>query len=499
MDMDMELPGPDYIRVLAVLPKDGRQWLVDAAKALLEGRAWRSEDLVEGLPAEFKLDQSFCSVALGPTAPSAFNFESDVDKIALANDLKPENSDYFVIRGFVKASGPQLVPRNIDDLELYSDPSIYTLLTCGTDPAVGSVADVRNKLDAAKLATALLDGAGVAVAMADSGIFLQHLTRVNLLTGVNEALFMRPRPAYPLPPRLGGDPPTLDAVNSWTPPRVATPPGGHRIGHGTMCAYNALALAPRARLLDYPNLIARAPGDHTVPGTVGAAMQAYAKLVAFWIDNLVMAGPYKALVVNNSWGIFHPCEEDVSPGQPGRFIDNPFHPFHVLVWVLAILGADIVFAAGNGGLPCPAPPFLHLTTGSIRGANAYREVLSVAGCDVNDSRVGYSSQGPAVAMFPLPTPDKPDLAAYTHFLGSQVFGEREPDSGTSTACAIAVGCVAALRSHPNISPAAVPPAALFATLRSTARQVGASGWNRDYGYGIIDPVAAARYWGVPIP
>jgi len=500
MDMDTDLPGPDYIRVLAVLPKTGRPWLVDAAQALLEGRTWASEDLVEGLPEEFKLDQSFCSVALGPTAASEFNFDHDVDKVALASDLKPENSDYFVVRGFVKTSGPQLVPRNIDDLELYSDPSIYTLLTCGTDPAVGSVADVRNKLGAAKLAAQVpaLDGAGVAVAMVDSGIFLQHLTRVNILTGVNEALLMRPRPAYPLPPRPALDP-ALDANNSWTPPRVATPPGGHRVGHGTMCAYNALSIAPRARLFDYPSLIARAPGDHTVPGTVGAAMQAYAKLIAFWIDNLVMAGPYKALVVNNSWGIFHPCEEDVSPGQPGRFIDNPFHPFHVLVWVLAILGADIVFAAGNGGLPCPAPPFLHLTTGSIRGANAYREVLSVAGCDVNDSRVGYSSQGPAVAMFPLPTPDKPDLAAYTHFLGSQVFGEREPDSGTSTACAIAVGCVAALRSHPNISPAAVPPAALFATLRSTARQVGASGWNRDYGYGIIDPVAAARYWGVPIP
>jgi subtilisin family serine protease len=502
MDMDTVLPGPDDIRVLALLRKDGRPWLVDAAQALLEGRAWRSDDAVAGLPAEFKLDPSFCSVALGPTAPSEFDFARVVDKIALANDLKPENSDYFVIRGFVKASGFQLVPRNIGDLELYSDPSICTLLTCGTDPAVGSVADVRNKLGAAKLATALpvpLDGAGVAVAMADSGIFLQHLTRVNLLTGVNEALLMRPRPAYPLPPRSTGDPPVLDPGNSWTPPKVATPPGGHRIGHGTMCAYNALSIAPRARLLDYPSLIARAPGNHTVSATVGAAMQAYAKLIAFWIDNLVLAGPYKALVLNNSWGIFHPCEEDVSPGQPGRFIDNPIHPFHFLVWFLGVLGADIVFAAGNGGLPCPAPPFLHLTTGSIRGANAYREVLSVAGCDVNDGRVGYSSQGPAVAMFPLPTEQKPDLAAYTHFLGSQVFGEREPDSGTSTACAIAAGCVAALRSHPNISPAAVPPADLFATLRSTARQVGSPGWNRDYGYGIIDPVAAARALGVTIP
>jgi hypothetical protein len=265
-----------------------------------------------------------------------------------------------------------------------------------------------------------------------------------------------------------------------------------------MCAYDVLAIAPKATMLDYPSLIARAPGNHTVPATVGAAMQAYATLLAFWINNLAAAGPYKALVVNNSWGIFHPCEEDASPGQPGRFIDNPFHPFHLLVWVLGILGADIVFAAGNGGLPCPAPPFLHLTTGSIRGANAYAEVLTVAGCDVNDSRVGYSSQGPAVTMFPLPTPDKPDLTAYTHFLGSQVFGPREPDAGTSAACAIGAGCVAALRSHPQLSSAAVPPAALFDALRTTARQVGAPGWNRDYGYGIIDPVAAARMLGVPI-
>ena len=502
MDMDMELPGPDYIRVLAVLPKDGRPWLVNAARALLEGQVWRIDKPEAGLPEEFELDQSFFSVALGPTAPFEFNFDRDVDKIALANDLQPENSRYFVIRGFVKARGLQLVPRNIDDLELYSDPSIYTLLTCGTDRAVGSVVDARNNLGAAKLAAQLppLDGADVAVAMVDSGIFLQHLTRVNLLTGLNEALLMRPRPAYPLPPRQMGDPPILDGLDSWTPPRVATPPGGHRIGHGTMCAYNVLAVAPRARLVDYPSLIARAPGDHTVKGTVGAAIHAYAILIAFWINNLAMAVPsYRALVVNNSWGIFHPCEEDVSPGQPGRFIDNPFHPFHVLVWFLAMLEADIVFAAGNGGLPCPAPPFLHLTTGSIRGANAYREVLTVAGCDVNDSRVGYSSQGPAVAMFPMPTPEKPDLAAYTHFLGSQVFGARAPDRGTSTACAIAAGCVAALRSHPNISPAAVPPAVLFTALRSTARQVGASGWNQDYGYGIIDPVAAARSLGVPIP
>jgi Subtilase family len=492
MDMDLELPGPDWIRVLAVLPKNGREWLVDAARALLDGRTWQIEKSETGLPAEFELDQSFLAVALGKSAPSDFNFDRSVDSTVLAKELTPEESDYFLIRGAIRAAAPSAVPASIGDLQLYSDPNIYALLTCGTDPAVGSVADVRNSLGVVKLAAQQptpLDGAGVAVAILDSGIFLPHLKRDPV---PGRIVPRRPVPKHPL-----ATIPQLDGPNSWTPNRVATPPGMHRIGHGTMCAYNVLAVAPKATLLDYPMLIARAPGDHTVKATVSAAAQAYALLINFWIGNLINAGPYRALVLNNSWGIFHPCLEEFGPGHPGRFIDNPGHPFRMLVWILGVLGADVIFAAGNGGLPCPAPPFLRVTTGSIRGANAYPEVLTVAGCDVSDSRVGYSSQGPAVAMFPLPTLEKPDVTAYTHFLGSQVFGEREPDRGTSTACAIASGCVAALRTV--LSPAAHPPAALSTHIRNTARQVTTAGWNSDYGHGIIDPVAAARSLGVPIP
>ena len=102
-----------------------------------------------------------------------------------------------------------------------------------------------------------------------------------------------------------------------------------------MCAYNVLAVAPKATLLDYPHLSARAPGDHSVRGTVGAAANAYYKLIHFWINNILDANPqYRALVVNNSWTIFHPCWENVQPMHPGRYIDNLNHPFHVLVWIL---------------------------------------------------------------------------------------------------------------------------------------------------------------------
>ena len=499
----MDAPGPEYVRVLAVLERqDSQEWLVSLARNLWHNRTSDIHIGETGLPEEFVLDKSFYAVPMGPWDPDSLDFASAerfdlADTEALRNSLDvllPEKSRYFTIRGFVKAKSPASIPRKIpgkdgeSDLKLYSDPSTYPLLTCANDPPVSTIRDVQTRLDVARLIANGLDGSGVAVAIVDSGIYLPHL------------IGGRPRLRFPLPPRLAGDPPIFDIANSWKPDTVATPPGLHRIGHGTMCAYNVLSIAPKATLLDYPSLITRAPGDHTVDGTVGAATIAFSKLLFFWVNNILAgpAAPYSALVISNSWSIFHPCWEDFPPGHPRRFIDNARHPFHLLVWILSQLGVDIVFAAGNGGLPCPTPPFLHLSAGSIRGASAYSEVLTVAGCDMTDLRVGYSSQGPAVSLFPDPTPDKPDLTAYTHYLGSQVFGAREEDGGTSTACPVAAGCVAALRTRRP--PAALPPAQLFTALRSTARAGTGGGpggvWNDQYGYGIIDPVAAGRSLGL---
>jgi hypothetical protein len=90
---------------------------------------------------------------------------------------------------------------------------------------------------------------------------------------------------------------------------------------------------------------------------------------------------------------------------------------------------------------------------------------------------------------------KPDLTGYTHFLGSAAFGVGSADSGTSAACPIVAGCVAALRTKE--SPFNTPPADLFAQLRLTARQIsGPAGWNADYGHGIVDPVGAGQSLGL---
>lgn len=382
---------------------------------------------------------------------------------------EPSVSETFAVRAFMEAADPLDLPEEVENASVFSDPPIEAFPTCGGDPALGSQSDVCTKLDCTTLHANGLDGSRVAIAVVDSGINLAHLGS-----------------------RLGTTP-RLDAANSWTPTGVIGLPGTHSVDHGTMCAYDALIAAPKATLLDYPVLLGRMPGSSSVSGTLSVALLAYAQLLVSWAVGFgagSLATKYTALVVNNSWGVYHPSW-DFPAGHRGRYIDNPNHPFHLQVAALARAGADILFAAGNCGVDCPSSKCQGRTTETIMGANAHAEVLTLAGCDTRDDRVGYSSQGPSIAGMPQ---DKPDLTAYTHFHGSEAFGAGSPDTGTSTACPVAAGCVAALRTREP--PSSTPPAGLFTQLRSTARQVSGTGWNADYGFGIIDPVQAARSMGL---
>jgi len=327
-----------------------------------------------------------------------------------------------------------------------------------------------------------LDGHDVAIAIVDSGIDIARLEHL-----LDEILFPK-RTVY------------LDKQRSWKPPTLVTEPGNHRIGHGTMCAYDALIAAPKATLLDVPMLLVRDAGDHHTTGTVAAATLAFQYLLNMWTSGTTP--PFKALVVSNSWGIFHPSLEDYPPGSNSRFIDNAMHPFRGLVVALATVGVDVVFCGNNCGNlsncagTCASGTCLSKTDRMIMGANAYPEVLTIGGCDANDRMVGYSSSGPVIAgMFPPNSvlEHKPDLVAYTHFLGSKAVTCWVPDTGVSAACPVAAGCVAALRTR--WSPQQVPPAMLFQKLRDTARTpVGGTTppgqWDPAYGYGIIDPLAA---------
>ena len=474
---------PGYVRALVERPHDVA--LVVAATALLAGQdPTRSMVSYAGdkdkVPAELKIDPTFGAIPIGRGAQRE-------GTLNLQAFLLPEKSDRFLVSGFVNMTDRGDVPEYFVEKDqrypIHSNPLIGGLLnlppclpTCGTSKYVGTTRDVRSKLDVQTLEENGLDGSGVALAIVDSGIYIPRIEQL-----LGEELL----------PKTAVD---LDDSNSWKPPGLVTQPGYHRLGHGTMCAYDALIAAPKAKLLDFPMLLTRPVADHHSTSMVDAAMHAYLQLANTWWSK-----PIDALVVSNSWGLFHPCLEDFPPGHPYRFIDNPNHVFHYLVQALAADGVDIIFCGNNCGDgencagDCASGTCLSKTDRMIMGANAYEEVLTIGGCDTNDQMVGYSSRGPAIAGL---YPDKPDLVAYTHFLGSKTVRTFVPDTGVSAACPVAAGCVAALRT--KVKPTTVLPKDLFQKLKDTAYRPGGGppSWQPDFGHGIIRPVAAGRALGV---
>ena len=265
-------------------------------------------------------------------------------------------------------------------------------------------------------------------------------------------------------PVAGGWAPTPGYVPGSTPPT-----------HGTMVAYDVRIAAPDAEIFDYARLKSQAG---TWAGFLSDAIAAFADLVT-----RVNATPGR-WVVNNSWGLFDRAS-DAPIGSPDNYSANPDHPFNQITGALVAAGADVFFAAGNCGADCPDARCGAHDTGpgaSIHGANSHPDVVSVAAVTVTDRRLGYSSQGPG-ALYAR----KPDLAGFSHFVGSGVY---PADGGTSAASPVAAGVADALRQ--GFATDRLAPAQLKRLLQRTARDLGGSGWDFDLGYGVIDARAAVE-------
>ncbi|MER7373583.1 S8 family serine peptidase [Streptomyces lanatus] len=400
------------------------------------------------------LDPAFVPVPVPRPRPA----ESGGDPLSLDQplvfSLAPEDASVLV-RGEIQDDDlagrlALLSAARPDIVGISSDPVIETTPVCGGTPPVGDWNDVRHSVTDL-LAAEGLDGQGVALAVVDTGINTAHVSRA-----------------------LGGREVSLREDLSWKPAGVDGDFGRFPVHHGTMCAFDALIVAERADLVDVPVLLSRRQGGTALDGLLSDAVAAFAHL-----RSLLEAVPRKdrsPLVVSNSWGSFSPAW-DFPPGHPGNYSDNRAHPFNLAVAALEEAGADILFAAGNCGRDCPDGRCA-FPSRPITGANSHPRVLSVAGVDVHGNRVGYSSQGPGRLAS-----RKPDLATYTHFSGSGAFGAGSPDSGTSAACPVAAGVVAAVRTR--LTPRQLSPAGMRTLLRRTANDAGIAGYDHDYGYGTI--------------
>ena len=415
----------------------------ESALAFAERRL-PTQDLADtSMPSSLVIDDSVPAIPLGT---------GRIEDVATTT-FDPADSETFAVRAFADVDTLEDLPEEVQGRRVFADPLIASFVTCSGSPPFGTVADIEARLSTRELQARGLDGTNVAVAIMDTGINLQFLnTR---------------RPGV-----------RLDAANSWTPAGSLALPGRYPVDHGTMCAFDALIAAPNATLLDYPILGTVAPGATVTGRTLSSAMLAFSQLLTGWAVSFSPTGlsKYRGLVVNNSWGIYH-HSWDFPPGHRGRYIDNPQHPFNLLVSNMALSGIDLIFAAGNCGPVCADLRCRGTTTQTIMGANAHADVLTLAGCDIDDEIVGYSSQGPSIAqMFQ----QKPDVAAYTHFDGSRAFGADSPDVGTSAASPVAAGCIAAIRTR--LRPASTSPVDLFSQIRMTARprpgkSVGSRMWD----------------------
>jgi subtilisin family serine protease len=398
--------------------------------------------------AGIAIDAAFTPVALPHPSFTFANFEATAAPRVLQTST-------YLVRGDVEEAQYADLARLIDNdrvLGVFADPAIAPCVTCATSLPVGTAATVEGLLCVPALQTKGLDGSGVLVAIVDTGFNLNYL-------------------------RSRGKASAFNAPLSWTA-NAASVPGAVAVDHGTMCAFDVQIAAPNCTLIDVVLLLPTTG----FTGALSDAVRAYSHLLTNVMPQIAN-GTFRALVVNNSWAMFHPSW-DLPVGNPGNYSHNPNHPFNRIVASLEQAGADIVFAAGNCGAPCPDGRCQGLTTAGINGANAHAQVLSIAGVDTTGARVGYSGQGPGNLMA-----NKPDVATYTHFDGSGVYAA---DGGTSAAAPVCSGVVAALRTGLPFQ-AGVPtssPAALRALVIQNAVPQP-TGFNFDFGWGILDGCALA--------
>jgi subtilisin len=158
--------------------------------------------------------------------------------------------------------------------------------------------------------------------------------------------------------------------------------------------------------------------------------------------------------------------------------DTDYHSLHDACDAAYAACIIVVAAAGNDGNPPGKGD-------NVDYPGAYSSVIAVAVIDSNDKRATWSSTGPAVEL------SAPGVSIYSTWLD----GGYATKSGTSMACPHVSGTAAlVIASDSSLSNVDVRQ-----RLQETADDLGATGFDTKYGYGLVDAdEAAPQPSGVPL-
>lgn len=356
-------------------------------------------------------------------------------------------------------------------------------------PLFGTFDRARALLGADALDTLGADGTGVQVVIVDQGLDPGYFNRATITNAKGQHLGW----SVDLRPKQGN-------------PMVRLPFTAQGRGHGTRMAELVLKLAPQAKIHDLPMLPDQIHDLRQYLHVADAAMRRVRKHL--WRHRpaggpLAHPGPW---VLCNAWAVFD-LAQDLPQGKTWSYARNPDNPFLRKLVAIALgeapgpsqpaPGADVVFAAGNCGQFCPDPRCGEGSIGpgnSIYGAAALSRVLTVGAVRSDGMWLGYAAQGPAwtstetdSAGLPIFSIGKPNVVA-----PSQFADEADPAvayTGTSAACALAAGAVAALRS-PGFGPSPTlgDPYALIGLLEARATELPwqAQPYDLQAGHGVLN-------------
>lgn len=439
----LKLHQPERERIIKNYFSDNREWITDYISEKIYGRGTRPPFSTAALPsAEVRLDdkQPYRSDEV-VAALNVFGNEK----------LRPED----VVRDIIRAAMERR------DVFAGSSPDItfatsdHWCMGQGTDPIFSDRSGAERLLGVDFLRKqSKTTGKGVNVVIVDQGLDKQALGS-----------------------RYGG---------GW---KVGnTQPGSsihrHTVGrsHGMMIAHNILKVAPEATLFDLPLAPEKISNIQSFLSLAMAAFDTVLADIAAWKKSGELSGSW---ILVNPWGIFDRRSEI----PLGHYTTNPTSPFNLKVGDAVASGIDVVFAAGNCGQFCPDNRCSDQDQGpghSIWGANSLASVLTVGAVRADSIWLGYSAQGPGQ---PRLGPKKPDICATSQFCEDD--DAFSVNTGTSAACGLTAGIVAALRSRWDAT--TVPPPLLNDIITQAARKPPGLKWGNDLGYrlgnGILDAKA----------